>query len=664
MKQFNVNAVRTSHYPNDPAWYDLADEYGLYIVDEANIESHGMGYDPAVTLGNNPEWTAAHLDRTERMVERDKNHPSVIIWSLGNEAGNGVNFYTTYRWIKARDATRPVQYERAGQDWNTDIVVPMYAGFEYLARYAERYHDRPLIMCEYEHMMGNSGGNFKEYWDLIKRYDNLQGGLIWDWVDQGIRTTNAKGREIWGYGGDFGPPDTPSDGNFLLNGVVGPDRTPHPHAFEVKRVYQYVTATPVDLAAGMIEVANEYAFIRLDDVRLVWGVTADGLRVDSGVVDNLPLGPGERMRITLPLRVIEPAPGAEYFLNLSFRLKRARPLVPEGHEIGWDQFALPLRGAARVLRAAGTGALTVGRAAGAVVVRGDGFSVRFDSATGALTAYQYRGRDLVQSPLRPSFWRAPTDNDFGARLQLRLRVWLDAAARADSHVIRVRTPSRGQVVVVVRSRLPTVAATLTTTYTVLGSGDVLVEDHFVPTGRDSFPMLPRFGMRLVVPPAFSRVEWLGRGPVESYWDRQTAATVGRYAGTVREQFHPYIRPQESGNKTDVRWLALTDSTGAGLLFVGDSLLSMSALHYAIEDLDPGERKAQVHASELVERGEVYVNVDHRQMGVGGINSWGALPLPQYTLPYGEYRYRFRMRGFTREDGDPGVIARTTIPAAR
>jgi beta-galactosidase len=270
----------------------------------------------------------------------------------------------------------------------------------------------------------------------------------------------------------------------------------------------------------------------------------------------------------------------------------------------------------------------------------------------------------VQSPLRPSFWRAPTDNDFGARLQLRLRVWLDAAARADSHVIRVRTPSRGQVVVVVRSRLPTVAATLTTTYTVLGSGDVLVEDHFVPTGRDSFPMLPRFGMRLVVPPAFSRVEWLGRGPVESYWDRQTAATVGRYAGTVREQFHPYIRPQESGNKTDVRWLALTDSTGAGLLFVGDSLLSMSALHYAIEDLDPGERKAQVHASELVERGEVYVNVDHRQMGVGGINSWGALPLPQYTLPYGEYRYRFRMRGFTREDGDPGVIARTTIPAAR
>ncbi len=664
MKQFNLNAVRTSHYPNDPYWYDLADEYGLYIVDEANIESHGMGYDPAVTLGNNPDWMAAHLDRTIRMVERDKNHPSIIIWSLGNEAGNGVNFYATYRWIKARDSTRPVQYERAELDWDTDLYVPMYPSFQHLIDYAEHHHDRPLIMCEYAHAMGNSVGNFQDYWDVIKRYDNLQGGFIWDWVDQGIRTRNAKGQVIWGYGGDFGPPDTPSDNNFDINGIVQPDRVPHPSAFEVKHVYQSIDVAPVDLAAGTLEVTNSYDFRRIDDVRMVWTVLADGVPVDSGAaLDSVPLAPHERIRVTVPFRPITPEPGVEYYLNLSFRQTRARGLVPAGHEIAFEQFRLPFARPVTPVDPRALGRLSVRRRGDRVTVSGEHFSVGFDRASGMLASYVYRGRELIQRGPVPNFWRAPVDNDFGAGLQRKLRVWLDPADHAQLLGLDVSGPADGRVRVTVRSRLPTVSADYTTVYTILGSGDVVVDDHFVPHG-DSLPEMFRFGMQLVVPAAFANVEWYGRGPRESYWDRQTAALVGRYGGTVSAQFFPYVRPQETGNKTDVRWLALTDKDGAGLLFVGDSLLSMSVLHYTMQDLDPGLEKGQTHAAELVERPEVYVNVDYRQMGVGGINSWGALPLPQYSLPYGEYRYRFRMRGYTAEDRAPDQLAKVRYGGER
>ena len=653
MKQFNVNAVRTSHYPNDPYWYDLADEYGLYIVDEANIESHGMGYDLAVTLGNNPAWEAAHLDRTTRMVERDKNHPSIIIWSLGNEAGNGVNFYATYQWIKARDATRPVQYERAGLDWNTDLYVPMYPSLEHLADYAEHHHDRPLIMCEYAHAMGNSVGNFPEYWDVIKRYDNLQGGFIWDWVDQGIATKNAKGQTIFAYGGDFGPPDTPSDNNFNDNGIMNPDRVPHPSAYEVKHVYQWMDVTPLDLAHGVVEVTNSYDFRRTDDVELRWTLVADGVPVDSGIAaDSLPLAPGESARVTVPFRTGNPAPGVEYFLNLSLRQRNARSLVPARHEIAFEQFRLPFF---RPLAAADPrtlGRLSVLRRGDTVTVTGERFAVRFDRASGRLTSYQYRGHEMIQQGPVPNFWRAPVDNDFGASLQKKLRVWLDPAEHAQLQKVDVSGPAGGKVTVTVQSRLPTVSADYTTTYTVLGSGEVIVDGHFVPHG-DSLPMMFRFGMTLVAPAAFSDLTWYGRGPFESYWDRSTAALVGRYRGTVSQQLFPYVRPQETGNKVDVRWLALMDSSGAGLLFVGDSLLSISALHFTQADLDPGLEKRQTHSAELVERPEVYVNVDYRQMGVGGTDSWGALPLPKYTLPYGEYRYRFRMRGYTREDGPLG-----------
>jgi beta-galactosidase len=657
MKEFNINAVRTSHYPNDPYWYDLADEYGLYLVDEADIESHGMGYNPAVTLGNNPVWQAAHLDRTERMVERDKNHPSIIIWSLGNEAGNGVNFYATYRWIKQRDPTRPVQYERAELDWNTDLYVPMYPSFQELVDYAEHHHDRPLIMCEYAHAMGNSVGNFKDYWDIIKRYDNLQGGFIWDWVDQGIRTRNAKGQLIWAYGGDFGPPGTPSDNNFNINGIVQPDRVPHPSAFEVRHVYQSIDVTPVDLATGTLEITNAYDFRRTDDVAMRWTVLADGVPIDSGASpDSLPLAPHERMRVTLPLRPVQPEPGLQYYLDVRFRQRRARGLVPTGHEIAFEQFRLPVGRAVTPVDPGTLGRLTVRHSGDTVVVSGGRFVVRFDRTTGRLVAYAYDGRELIARGPEPNFWRAPVDNDFGADLQRKLRVWRTAPDSAAVQEFQVDGPRDGQATVTVRSRLPTVSADYTTVYTVLGSGDVLVDDHFVPHG-DSLPEMFRFGMKLVVPAPFSTVEWYGRGPEESYWDRKTAALVGRYRGTVSEQLFPYVRPQETGNKTDVRWLALVDTSGAGLLFVGDSLLSISALHYTIDDLDPGLEKGQTHAAELVERPEVYVNVDERQMGVGGTDSWGTPALPRYSLPYQEYRYRFRMRGFAARDGDLDRLAR-------
>ena len=657
MKEFNINAVRTSHYPNDPYWYDLADEYGLYIVDEADIESHGMGYDPAVTLGNNPVWQAAHLDRTMRMVERDKNHPSIIIWSLGNEAGNGVNFYATYRWVKQRDATRPVQYERAGLDWNTDLVVPMYPSFQQLVDYAEHHHDRPLIMCEYAHAMGNSVGNFQDYWDIIKRYDNLQGGFIWDWVDQGIRTRDSAGTVIWGYGGDFGPPGTPSDNNFNINGIVQPDRVPHPSAFEVKHVYQSIDVIAVDLPAGIVDVTDAYDFRRTDDVRMLWTVLADGVPIDSGVAsDSLPLAPHERMRVTLLMPRIQPEPGVEYDLDLSFRQTRPRSLVPAGHEVAFEQFRLPVARPTPPVDPRTLGPLALRTSGDSVIVTGSRFSVRFTRATGRMVSYVYDGRDLLGQGPAPNFWRAPVDNDFGAGLQRKLRVWLGAADSAALPSVTVTGPAGGQVTVTVQSKLPTVSADYTTVYTVLGSGDVIVDDHFVPHG-DSLPEMFRFGMSLVLPAPFSTVEWYGRGPHESYWDRKTAALVGRYRGTVSEQYFPYVRPQETGNKTDVRWLALTDSSGAGLLFVGDSLLSMSALHYTIADLDPGLEKRQTHSGELVERPEVYVNVDERQMGVGGTNSWGIAALPRYSLPYAEYRYRFRMRGISARDGDVDRLAR-------
>ncbi len=656
MKQFNINAVRTSHYPDDPRWYQLADEYGLYIVDEANIESHGRGYHPDTTFGNDPLWKTAHLQRTIRMVERDKNHPSIIIWSLGNEAGNGVNFYATYEWIKARDKSRPVQYERALRDWNTDIYVPMYAGFQHLIDYAEGDDQRPLIMCEYAHAMGNSVGNFTDYWEIIDKYPKLQGGFIWDWVDQGLLTTNEKGDTIFGYGGDFGPPGTPSDGNFLINGVVSPDRHPHPALWEVKKVYQYIDIERFNIRTRTVTVTNDYDFKSLDDVMLVWSITGDGIPLQTGRIVDIDLGPKESREIEIPFQLFSPQRGTLYFVKFSFRTKQATELLPLGHEVAWEQFRFPLYLAADARSLKDLPKLKLEESEGAATVSGDDFEVTFDKAAGVLASYEYRGVERLLSGPQPNFWRAPTDNDFGGRWQLKLAIWRHAGANRTLRDMTVEKVNDRQVRIRTTWDLEAGGSTYTTSYTVLGNGEIIVENHFVP-GDTTLPRMPRFGMRMTMPKQFSNVEWFGRGPHESYWDRKAGAPMGRYQGTVAEQFHPYVRPQETGNKTDVRWMALTNDEGEGLLFVGMPVLSMSALHFTIEDLDPGERKAQRHAGDLVERDLVSLNVDFKQMGVGGINSWGPTALPKYSLEPDEYTYGFRLRPFNADDGPPDELAR-------
>jgi beta-galactosidase len=658
MKQLNINAVRTSHYPDDPHWYELADRYGLYIVDEANIESHGRGYNPDTTLGNDPAWKAAHLDRTIRMVERDKNHPSIIVWSLGNEAGNGVNFYATYSWIKERDGTRPVQYERAQLDWNTDIYVPMYAGFQHLVDYAESHHDRPLIMCEYAHAMGNSVGNFADYWKIIDRYPNLQGGFIWDWVDQGLLTTNQNGDTIFGYGGDFGPSGTPSDGNFLINGIVLPDRRPNPSAWEVKKVYQPAEAELVDPRGLVVAIRNDYEFARFRNLKLLWSVIADGAVRETGELDVPPSPPGDVWTVAIPYSPFQPEPGTEYFLNLGLRTLQATDVVPAGHEVAFEQFRLPFFEPARALAADSLPPLELDDGDSTVTVRGADFTITFDKRAAVLTSYIYRGTELILSGPVPNFWRAPTDNDFGGGWQRKLAVWRDAGADRTVRRVIVAQPSAQRVTIRARERLDSVRADYSTLYTVLGDGEIIIQNHFEPRG-EALPRMPRFGMQMTMPKDFSLLQWYGRGPHESYWDRKTGAAVGRYSGTVSQQFHPYVRPQENGNKTDVRWMALANESGTGLLVIGMPLLSMSALHYTIEDLDPGESKAQRHAGDLLERDLVNLNIDYKQMGVGGITSWGPTALPKYSLYYQDYRYAFRLRPFSREDGPPAELAKVS-----
>jgi beta-galactosidase len=647
MKQMNINAVRTSHYPDDPRWYELADEYGIYIVDEANIESHGYGYDPDVTLGNRPEWKEAHLARTRRMVERDKNHPSVIIWSLGNEAGNGVNFYATYDWVKGRDPSRPVQYERAILDRNTDIYVPMYQPIERIEEYAQTNPERPLILCEYAHAMGNSVGNFKDYWDVIERYDSLQGGFIWDWVDQGLLKQDENGESYFAYGGDFGGPDVPSDGNFLINGLVQPDRRPNPHIWEVKKVYQYVTVEPLDWTEGLqlndvpVRITNKYDFTNLNTFALGWKVEADGELISSGELGTLNIEPRSSRVVRLLLPAIEPEPGVEYFLTVSTRTKEAMPGLPAGHEVAWDQMKLPLSSPAPPFDPSKTPALHGAEDDDVLRVQGRDFTIVFDRSKGTLSSFLYRGAELIRSGPVPNFWRPPTDNDIGNKMPEWAAVWRSASLDREVEDMALSQESENLVVVEVVHRLPAVSSTFRTRYQVYGNGFVLVRGELSP-GADGLPDLPRIGMALTMPGDFSHVAWYGRGPHESYADRKTGAAVGLYEGKVWEQHHPYIRPQENGNKTDVRWMALTDASGLGLMAVGAPLLSTSVWPYEAADLEdvPG---VQRHSVDVKPRDFVTWNLDLKQMGVGGDNSWGAKPHPQYMIPAQPYSYEFWLK---------------------
>jgi beta-galactosidase len=654
MKQFNINAVRTCHYPNEPRWYELCDEYGLYVVDEANLESHGMGYGPR-SLAKDPDWGPAHLDRIVRMVERDKNHPSVVIWSMGNEAGDGVNFESAYQWIKKRDPSRPVQYERAELRPHTDIYCPMYSSIEEIEKYAAENPARPLIMCEYAHAMGNSTGNLQDYWNVIEKYGALQGGFVWDWVDQGYAKRNEKGQFFWAFGGDYGPSDIPSDQDFCCNGLVGPDRTPHPGLYELKKVYQHIKFRALDLAAGKIEIVNRYDFIALDVFDLRWEVAADGRILGSGTIERPRVAPGEVKALTIPMPKIQPRPGTEYFLNVAAVQREASAGIPKGHVLASGQFALPWQ--TRPAPAAGPSSaapLTLEDGPREAVVSGRDFAVLFDKMTGTLASFTFRGRELIASGPEPNFWRAPTDNDFGNEMPRRLGVWRSASLERELKSMTAVQDAPDRVTVTVAFDLGGVQATHTVRYTVAGGGEVLIANDFAPRENARLPEMPRVGMRLAMPQEFDRVQWFGRGPQENYWDRKTAADIGLYVTTVAEQTVPYVAPQEYGNHCDTRWVAVRNKEGAGLLIAGQPVFGFAALPHWPEDLTLVSRGAE-HPVDIIRRDFTCLTLDLAQMGVGGDDSWGALVHPEYTLPAKAYSYSFRVRPLLEGD-DPEDLA--------
>ncbi len=657
MKQFNINTVRTSHYPNDPRWYELCDQYGLYVIDEANIESHGMGYHPDRTLGNDPRFLPAHKARVTAMLERDKNHPSVIIWSMGNEAGDGENFDTCFNLIKWRDPSRPIHYERAELRHNTEIYCPMYPDVEYLAEYASKPQDRPLIMCEYAHSMGNSTGNLKEYWDVIEAHPQLQGGSIWDWVDQGIGQKDDEGRIYYAYGGDFGPPGTPSDSNFCINGLVLPDRTPHPALYEVKKVYQYIDIQSSAPEEGIITVRNKYDFINLRDFDIHWNLMEDGISRASGVIPAPDVPAGGQKDFTIILPDIQPVPGAEYFLNFNVKTRAASGLVPAGHEVASEQILLGWAKEVEQKKEKGNLELVWSKDRSNLDVTGVDFFVRFDATTGNMTSLRFNGTSFLESGPVPNFWRAPIDNDFGNRMPKRCAVWKDASNSRELKDFQAEKLQFGEARVTVEYLLGHARIPFEVIYHIYSSGDVIITGAIDP-GAMELPEMPRFGFNLRVPEAFGHVKWYGRGPFENYWDRNSAAFVGIYESNAEGLYFPYVRPQENGARTDIRWMLLSDGNGEGLLIDGLPLFSASALRFTISQLDYTESRHR-HTADLVPNDFIDVNVDYRQTGVGGNDSWGARPLPAYTLPAGMYEFRFRIRPVNR-NMDPMKLSKAVF----
>ncbi|HPM19219.1 MAG: DUF4981 domain-containing protein [Bacteroidales bacterium] len=661
MKSNNVNAVRTSHYPQQELWYDMCDKYGLYLIDEADIESHGMGYDKDVTLADKAEWAAAHLDRMQGMVERDKNHPSVIIWSLGNESGDGHNFLNNYKWTKNRDVTRPVQYEREGEQTNaperhSDIVCPMYSKIEFIEKYAQDpKNDRPLIMCEYAHSMGNSTGNLQDYWDVIEKYPLLQGAFVWDWVDQGLLKTDANGINYWAYGGDYGEEGIPSDGNFCINGLTWPDRTGKPGLSEVKKVYQYIGFEPVDLKNGRIRVINKYDFITLADFNILWTVYSDGIAVKSGKLAFPHLLPHHDTVAAVAFGDIEPAPGTEYFLNLMATRSDEWNLIPPDHIYAAEQFRLPVEGKPLFGKKEELLVLQTKTEDKIFVVNGEGFTVRFDLEKGRMASFSSGDRELLIQGPEPDFWRAPTDNDYGYGMDVKLGVWKKAGEKAAVRKVNITQPEMDRVIVAMEYDIPGSGGEkiggYVSTFTVLGSADVIVKNQFSKVS-EKIPEIPRMGMQMRIPEIYSNLRWFGRGPHENYCDRKTSAFTGLYESSVDDQYVPYIRPQENGYRTDTRWLTLTDEDGNGLLVSGLPMICFAALRNIHDDFEsPGRlsqyrrdaKTANTHTNDVNPRDFINLNVDYGQMGVGGDDSWGAEIHPKYRLMDRKYEYSFRMR---------------------
>ena len=667
MKSNNINAVRTSHYPQQELWYEMCDKYGLYLVDEADIESHGIGYDKDVTLADKPEWAGAHLDRMQRMVERDKNHPSVIIWSLGNEAGDGHNFLNNYKWTKGRDLTRPVQYERAEKSTNTperhtDIVCPMYARINQIEAYArDPKSDRPLIMCEYAHAMGNSTGNLQDYWNIIEKYPKLQGAFVWDWVDQGLLQTDKDGEKYWTYGGDYGEEGMPSDGNFCINGLTWPDRTGKPGLNEVKKVYQYVGFEPVNLETGSIRIKNKYDFTDLSQFSFDWDVVSDGVAVKSGKLSFAGLKPHSDTLVSIPVSGIIPEPGTEYFLNIRVSRSDEWNYVPEDHVYASAQFKLPFEGKPVTASRNELAVLQTTTSGKKYEVSGSDMKIVFDLEAGRMESFNYKGKELLTKGPEPDFWRPPTDNDYGYGMDQLLGVWKKAGEKSAVKKVGIAQPEIGKVVLTFGYDIPgnggEKIAGYVTTYTIYGSADVVIKNQFSKVS-DKVPEIPRMGMQLQIPEEYMNLKWFGRGPHENYVDRKTSADVGLYESTVDDQYVPYIRPQENGYKTDTRWLTLTDEFGSGLLVSGNPQICFAALKNIHDDFEsPGKlsqyrkdaKSANTHTRDVKPRDLVNLNVDLGQMGVGGDDSWGAQIHPEYRLSGKSYEYSFRIRPIGKDD---------------
>lgn len=668
LKQHGFNAVRPGHYPLVPRWYELADEYGIYMVDEANIESHGLWQELGLNLGRLPEWKPMHQERLERMVERDKNHPSIIIWSMGNEAGDGETFDEMSDWLHERDPSRIVSYEGSAKGGakiiasHSDIQCPMYWSASQVQQYLSEPQPRPIILIEYAHAMGNSNGNMKEFWDVFYEYEQAQGGFIWDWADQGIRlpVPGSPVETFFGYGGDLGPAAPEVEGfagiygnSFCMNGLLGSDQTPHPALAVVKKVMQPVLVEAVDLAAGRVRVTNRYDHI--DWTELLEGRyerTVDGAVIDQGSMALPSLPPGESAEMSVPLSEMPVAPGAEPRIRFSFLLREDQAWANAGHEVAWADFMLPSAVPGPPIDPAPSTALTVAEDVSTVDVIGTGFMVRVDKATGALTSFSVDDTEILRAPLRPHFWRAMTDNDLGNSLRSRAEVWKGLGDSLQVTSFSVDSSSDKETVITAETRADGTDAVFVMVYRVFASGELGVEMSFTP--NESLPDLPRFGLRAALDRSFDRIRWLGPGPEPTYSDRKLLP-VGLYEGMVTEQFVPYARPQESGNKADVRFVALTDASGKGLLAVGAPFLSANASPFSVEVLEGAK-----HPYELVADGLVHLNLDRAQRGVAGDNSWGRPPLRDYVIEADTQGYRFWMRALRAGD-DPAELARRTLP---
>lgn len=646
MKQNNVNAVRTCHYPNCTLWYKLCDEYGIYLIDEANIESHGMGYGKE-NMAFDPTWDNAHLARTYSLVERDKNHPSVIIWSLGNEASNGDVYKKAYQWVKNRDNSRPVQYEQAGEEKTTDIVCPMYASIYQIARYANKKDIyRPLILCEYSHAMGNSSGNLKEYWETIRENHALQGGFIWDWVDQGILTKDENGNPYYAYGGDFNSKGYPHQENFCLNGLIWPDRTPSPQLVEVKKAYQDIQIKEKDLKKGIISIKNEFAFTNLSNYQFKWEVLKNGEKIGESNF-NVEIAPLSTKDIQLKLPEITSKEGEEYLLNIYVSTKTETNLIPANHIIAYEQLVLESNNYfGKIAPLSSETVPSIKRETNRIKVAAGDISIEFNtnkddrSNVQSLISYKKGGKEILKSTIEPNFWRAPTDNDFGANIQRKLNVWRGAGYNRVLKDVLIKENGK-EVSIIYLYRLPDVAADYTQTYLIDGTGAITVNVQYKTTNIE-IQEIPRFGNVLILPVELDNYKYYGRGPAENYVDRCDGSKLGIYNSKVKDQYVPYLRPQENGNKMDVRWLTLTNENGFGLKVECLQPLGVTVLQNASEDFDPGFTKKFMHRNDIYPRNEVILNLDLFQRGLGGTDSWGALPLEQYRYKNKDYNFSYKL----------------------